>query len=157
MSSASDISNLFHILGVSPSHYQEVERTEQLQGSRGAWSTPVGPVAPDITRDAAASETEAVLPADATDVPAAAPAPQEIAATVAADEPEAPAVEAQAEAEAAAVQTSQAEPSAQAEAETIPELHPEAAAPQPAALSSVFARLLERNAPQTDATPRQTS
>lgn len=43
MSSASDISNLFQMLGVSPSHYQEVERTEQVQGLRGRWSTQTEP------------------------------------------------------------------------------------------------------------------
>lgn len=42
MSSASDISNLFQILGVSPSHYQEVERTEQVRGLRGRWSMQPG-------------------------------------------------------------------------------------------------------------------
>jgi hypothetical protein len=54
MSSASDISNLFQMLGVSPSQYQEVARTEQAQGSRGSWSMQTEPVPGDTTRDDAA-------------------------------------------------------------------------------------------------------
>jgi hypothetical protein len=158
MSSASDISNLFQTLGVSPSHYQEVERTEQLQGSRGAWSTSAEPLEPaqeSARDDAASQQAEAAPCADAPESAPIEPMPQdEITETVTAAEPAAcAAIEASAEVPAA-VSTESAEP---AGAPPLPESHPESAAAQPVALSSVFARLLEKDAPQADATPRRTS
>ena len=60
MSSASDISNLFQMLGVSPSHYQEVASNEQAQGSRGRWSMQTEVTAMDIMREFAARQAEAV-------------------------------------------------------------------------------------------------
>lgn len=44
MSSASDISNLFRVVGGDPAQYQEVEQTEQVQGLRGRWTRSAAPV-----------------------------------------------------------------------------------------------------------------
>ena len=56
MSSASDISNLFQMLGMSPSQYQEVARTEQVQGSRKHWPMQAEAVPAAAARDGLAPE-----------------------------------------------------------------------------------------------------
>ncbi|WP_144155404.1 BcsR/BcsP family cellulose biosynthesis protein [Paraburkholderia sp. BCC1885] len=113
MSGASDISNLFQTLGVSPSHYQEVGQTERAQGGRERWPTQAEP-APVATwlDDAAceaALESAPVLPTP----------------------PEQPVLQ--------------------------PRPDPVVDAEQPAALRSVFARLLDGDTSQADVAPRQTS
>jgi hypothetical protein len=149
MSSASDISNLFQMLGVSPSQYQEVERTEQVQGARGRWSTPTSSSPADITRDDAPREAEVVLPTETAEAvvppeaaevaPAAPPQPIASAAPDAVSEP-LPAVQLAPE---------------QAVLQSNPE--PVIVPQQPDSLSAVFARLRERSGPQEDAAQRQPS
>ncbi|MBC8721290.1 hypothetical protein F6X37_06685 [Paraburkholderia sp. 31.1] len=140
MSSASDISNLFQMLGVSPSHYQEIERIEQVQGSRGRWSMQTTSSPGDTTRDDSAREAEAVLPTDVTEVAPAAP-PQLIA----------PAVPAAVSGSLPVLQAAPEQPVLQFNP------GPVAAPQQPDSLSAVFARLRERSEPQEGVPQRQTS
>jgi hypothetical protein len=141
MSSASDISNLFQMLGVSPSHYQEVEKTEQVQGSRGRWSAPA--TSPEhIAPSDAAREAETVLPADAADATEAPPTAQ--------PQPIASAVPAAASASLPALQAEPEQPVLQSDPEPV------IAAQRPDALSAVFARLREQSEPQADVARRLT-
>jgi hypothetical protein len=173
MSGASDIAKLFEVAGGSPAQYQEVERTEQIEGARGRWSTHAD-AQPDLAAqgdaDLDASQPLIVwsIAAVATEPPPVLPVAQEppaIGADVQASL-EAP-VEApvetgmQAEAPAPAAAQPRVEPVIQdvavARTEPEPAIPPTpqpAAAPQSAALSSVFARLMERNEPRGDVAPR---
>jgi hypothetical protein len=156
MSSASDISNLFQMLGASPSHYQEVEKTEQMHGSRGRWSMPTMPAPADFVRDDGAAS-------DAEDLAASVPAD---AAEMASNEPPQPAVSAEeateganeASPEPAAESTSSAQSQAAAE-QPVPQSAPEPviAAEQPGSLSAMFARLREQSRAQEDVAQRHTS
>lgn len=150
MSSASDIANLFEVADASAFQYREVERAEQSQGLRGRWSTltaaepePVAPAPMAMQGDAADS---ANVP-DAADTPATPDTlpdalhpqtPQPAACPIAAAASDPPPVE-----EAAPEQ-----PVVQATPEPV------VAAQQSAALSSVFARLMERNEPRADVAQR---
>jgi hypothetical protein len=148
MSSASDISNLFQMLGVSPSHYQELERTEQVQGSRGRWAMQTGPLPADIAQPDAARDAEAVAPTDAAETAPAEPAPL-IESTATAAEPDA-VPQSQTESEQPIQQ-----PVLQPAAEPV---SPSESAPrEPGSLSAMFARLRESNSPQQDGSQRQTS
>jgi hypothetical protein len=140
-SSASDISNLFQMLGVSPSHYQEVQRTEQVQGSRGLWSTQTGqsPVAAtcgQIARDAQAASAEA---------------PELTATAVAASAQ----VSASASASASAPATLPAADGQAPVRQSNPD--PVVVAPQPDSLSAMFARLRNTTVHHADAAQRQAS
>lgn len=149
MSGASDIAKLFEVAGGSPAQYQEVERTEQMQGARGRWSAHAD-AQPELDLPDAEVEAEA---------DAAQPLIEWSIAAVT-DEPppvlpvaqEAPAIEDTAE--AAAHIPVEAEAQAAAAAIVATPAAEIAAAPQGAALSSVFARLMERNEPRVDAAPR---
>ena len=151
MSSASDIANLFEVVDASPSQYQEVERAEQMQGQRGRWSTlnaaepePVAPAPVALAQDDAADSADVPDTADAlpdASQPQQPPLRQlHIACSIpaAASEP---------------LPVEQAAP-AQPVVQSTPE--PVVAAQQSAALSSVFARLMERNEPRGDVTQRGT-
>lgn len=155
MSGASDIAKLFEVAGGSPAQYQEVERTEQMQGARGRWSAhadaqpeldlPDAEVEVEAEADAAQPLIEWSIAAVTDEPPPVLPVAQEApaiedSAEAAADTP----VEAEAQAE---VQTAAADMAATPAAEI-------AAAPHGAALSSVFARLMARNEPRADAAPR---
>ncbi|WP_321945737.1 BcsR/BcsP family cellulose biosynthesis protein [Paraburkholderia sp. J10-1] len=172
MSSASDIANLFEVVDASPFQYQEVERAEQMQGLRGRWSTlnaaepdTVAP-APMALQDAATDSAEApaaIATLDTADtaetvdtadtvetvdkretaatpdtLPDAPQPPQPVACTISAAASEPPPVD-------------QVEPE-QPVVQLTPE--PVVAAQQSAALSSVFARLMERNEPRADVAAR---
>ncbi|MEX4000566.1 BcsR/BcsP family cellulose biosynthesis protein [Paraburkholderia sp. EG285A] len=146
MSSASDIANLFEVADASPSQYQEVERAEQSQGLRGRWSTlnaaepdPVAPAPVASAQGDAADPADVPATADTLDAPDTTDAsPDPVSATPAAAASEPPPAE-QAAAEA---------PVAQATPEPV------VAVQQSAALSSVFARLMERNEPRGDVAQR---
>jgi hypothetical protein len=148
MSSASDISNLFQMLGLSPSQYQEVERREQSDGSRGRWSAPAEAFSLAIANEKASYETLLPCPPAAAGVAATAPAM--------AEQPGAPAVSASAPGSVGELKAAPEQPVAQADLEPAAEAKPEPVTvlPQPAALNSVFARLLERNSSRVDG-PRQ--
>ncbi|MCP3724117.1 hypothetical protein M3I53_13415 [Paraburkholderia sp. CNPSo 3272] len=145
MSGASDIANLFEVADASPSQYQEVERAEQMHGLRGRWSTmnaaEQDPVAP---APVASAQGDAADPADVpvtTDTPdtfdAPDASPDAICATpVAASEPPPD------------------EPAALVEPVVQPAPEPVVAVQPAAALSSVFARLMERNEPRGDVAQR---
>jgi hypothetical protein len=148
MSSASDIANLFEVADASPSQYQEVERAEQMQGLRGRWST-LNAAEPDLVApapvalaqgDAVADAANVPDPTDTLDAPNATDAsPDAVCATpAAASEPP--------QAELAAPEPPVVQP------EPTPE--PVVAVQQSAALSSVFARLMERNEPRGDVAQR---
>ena len=142
MSSASDIANLFEVADASPSQYQEVERAEQLQGLRGRWST-LNAAEPDPVAPAPVALAQGDA-ADSADVPGVTDSlpdalePQPTACSIPAAVSEPPPVE-QAAPEYPVVQST-------------PE--PVVAAQQSAALSSVFARLMERNEPRGDVSQR---
>ncbi|MCP3716639.1 MULTISPECIES: BcsR/BcsP family cellulose biosynthesis protein [unclassified Paraburkholderia] len=145
MSSASDIANLFEVADASPSQYREVERAEQTQGLRGRWSTldaaepdPVAPAPVASAQGDAADPADLPVATDALDAPVTTDAsPDAVCATpVAASEPP--------PAEQAALE----EPVVQ------PTPEPVVAVQQSAALSSVFARLMERNEPRGDVAQR---
>jgi hypothetical protein len=147
MSSASDILNLFRMAGGDASHYQEVEKAEQMQGSRGRWSMlsavqPDGVAAApvDIARDDAAGEAEAVRLAETAEAIPAAPE-RLIAWTIPAVASEPPPV----------LQSAPEQPDVQANPEPVVEVQ------QPADLNSVFARLLERDKPRADVSRRLAS
>jgi hypothetical protein len=147
MGSASDILNLFQMAGGDASQYHEVEKAEQMQGSRGRWSmlSPVHPdrvaAAPaDVARDDAAGEAEAVCLAETAEAVAAAPQRQ-IAWTIPDVASEPPSV----------LKAAVEQPAVQACPEPVAEVQ------QPADLSSVFARLLERDKPRADVPQRLAS
>lgn len=156
MSSASDISNLFQMVGGDPSQYQEVEQTEQMQGSRGRWNT-VAAAQPgcmfeapidvaseqDLAQPEVAREAEAPLPVETAEVEPAAPPRLTglIDWALPAPDSEPPPV----------VRAPLAQPAARANPEPV------APPPQSAPLSSVFARLLERDTSGTDASSRRKS
>ncbi|WP_321816160.1 MULTISPECIES: BcsR/BcsP family cellulose biosynthesis protein [unclassified Paraburkholderia] len=182
MSGASDIANLFEVAGGNPAQYQEVERTEQMQGSRGPWS------ASDTTdADAAAQPLFAwTLPDAASEPPPVVPEAgdavvlqAQVQAQVQAQAlPETVAIEPQVasaaqpeiapqpvivQAESAIVETDTVA-AAPLSAVEAPVVAPQPATPQPGAcaasqpapLGSVFARLLARSEPRSDASPRGT-
>lgn len=147
MSSASDIANLFEVVDTSPSQYQEVERAEQMQGLRGRWSAlnaaepePVAPAPAPVALAQDAAADSADVPDTTDSLPDAHQSEQpqlpqlHIACSIPATASEPPPVE-------------QAAP-AQPVVQSMPE--PVVAAQQSAALSSVFARLMERNEPRGD-------
>jgi hypothetical protein len=165
--------------GGDPSQYQEVERTEQMQGTRRRWAVQPDRVAPtsvdivaapvavsavpvdivaapvavaavsvDIARDDAAGEAEAVRSTDT--VEAVAAAPQRLIAWAIPDVGSEPPPVLQAAAQQPVVQANP-EPVVQANPEPV------VAAQQPADLSSVFARLLERDKSWTHGSQRRTS
>ncbi|MEX3948545.1 BcsR/BcsP family cellulose biosynthesis protein [Paraburkholderia sp. EG287B] len=146
MSSASDIANLFEVADASPSQYREVERAEQSQGLRGRWSTlnaaepdPVAPAPVASAQGDAADPADILVTADTLDAPATTDvSPDPVSATPAAAASEPP------PAEQAAAEAPVAQP--------LPE--PVVAVQQSAALSSVFARLMERNEPRGDVAQR---
>lgn len=147
MSSASDIANLFEVADASPSQYQEVERAEQMQGQRGRWSTlnaaepdPVAPAPVALAQGDAAESADALVTTDAPDTPDTTDtSPDAVCATPAgASEPP--------PAELAAPEPPVVQPE--------PAQEPVVAVQQSAALSSVFARLMERNAPRADVAQR---
>ncbi|QGZ58920.1 BcsR/BcsP family cellulose biosynthesis protein [Paraburkholderia acidiphila] len=147
MSSASDIANLFEVADASAFQYREVERAEQSQGLRGRWSTltaaepePVAPAPMAMQGDAADCADVPVATATPDTLPDALhpQTPQPAACPIAAAASEPPPVE-----EAAPEQ-----PVVQATPEPV------VAAQQSAALSSVFARLMERNEPRADVAQR---
>ncbi|HKR39682.1 MAG TPA: BcsR/BcsP family cellulose biosynthesis protein [Paraburkholderia sp.] len=146
MSSASDIANLFEVADASPSQYREVERAEQMQGLRGRWSTlnaaepePFAPAPVELAQGDAADPADVPGSADTLDAPDTTDAsPDPVSATPAATASEPPRAE----------QTEPEEPIAQ------PTPEPVVAVQQSAALSSVFARLMERNEPRGDAAQR---
>ncbi|CAD6555621.1 hypothetical protein LMG27952_05873 [Paraburkholderia hiiakae] len=143
MSSASDIANLFEVVDTSPSQYQEVERAEQMQGLRGRWSTlNVAEPDPVVPAPVALAQGDAADSADVHDTtvsfPDAVESQPPIACSIPAVASEPPPVE-QAAAEQPVVQST-------------PE--PVVAVQQSAALSSVFARLMERNEPRGDVAQR---
>ncbi|MBN3854964.1 hypothetical protein G3N59_16400 [Paraburkholderia sp. Ac-20340] len=193
MSGASDIANLFEVAGGNPAQYQEVERTEQMQGSRGPWSasdtTDADAAAQPLfawTLPDAASEPPPVVP-EAGDAPVvqaqvqaqALPEPVAIEPQLAsAAQPEIAPQPAIVQAESAIVET-EAVAAAPLSAVEAPAVAPQPATPQPAAsqpaapqpatpqpaapapsqpapLGSVFARLLARSEPRSDASPRGT-
>lgn len=148
MSSASDIANLFEVVDASPSQYQEVERAEQMQGQRGRWSTltaaepePVAPAPVALVQDDAA---------DSADVPDTADALPD------ALQPQLPQLELACSIPAAASEPLPVEQAAPAQPVVQSTPEPVVAAQQSAALSSVFARLMERNEPRGDVTQRGT-
>jgi hypothetical protein len=143
MSGASDISNLFQMVGGDPSQYKEVERTEHMQGSRGRWSMlPAAPVA--MVRNDASDEADAVRLADTAEVEPVAPQ-RLIAWDIPAIGAEPPPV----------LRATPEQPVVQADVQASPE---PVVAEQPSAdLSRVFARLLERDKRRADASQRRTS
>ncbi|WP_321963436.1 BcsR/BcsP family cellulose biosynthesis protein [Paraburkholderia sp. J7] len=169
MSSASDIANLFEVANASPFQYQEVERAEQMQGLRGRWST-LNAAEPDTVAPAPMALQGGA--ADSAEVPAAAATPdtadipdthetvdtadtRETAATpdTSPDAPQPP----QPVACTISAAASEPPPVDQAEPEQpVVQLTPEpvVAVQQSAALSSVFARLMERNEPRADVAAR---
>jgi hypothetical protein len=175
MSGASDIAKLFAVAGGSAAQYQEVERTEQQDGARGRWSahadTDAGLAAQDEAALDAAQPLIAWSIAAVTDEPPPVVPVASVVPVVSATQ-EAPAIQSAAEtpveaqtppAVAPVVEPTLAppiepapesivEPIAEPAVQTTPE--PAAAAPQSAALSSVFARLMERNEPRADTAPR---
>ncbi len=164
MSSASDISNLFQMLGVSPSHYQEVARNEQAQGSRGRWSMQTEVTAMDIVREFAARQAEAVRLAEdgvevvAEDVAGDVAEPvTEVAedavevATAVPQEPIAPTLPAVVSEPVETLQAAPEQPVLQSDPKPV------IAAQEPAALSSLFARLREGHEPRADVPQRQAS
>ena len=150
MSSASDIANLFEVADASPSQYQEVEWAEQMQGQRGRWSTlntvepdPVAPAPVALAHGDAAESADALVMTDAPDTrdthDTTDTSPDAVCATPAgASEPP--------PAELAAPVSPVVQPE--------PAQEPVVAVQQSAALSSVFARLMERNAPRADVAQR---
>jgi hypothetical protein len=169
MSGASDIAKLFAVAGGSAAQYQEVERTEQQDGARGRWSahadTDAGLAAQDEAALDAAQPLIAWSIAAVTDEPPPVvpvlSATQEAPAIQSADETP---VEAQAQPAVEPVVESALEPAFEPSFAPAPESivepavqttpEPATAAPQSAALSSVFARLMERNEPRADTAPR---
>ncbi|WP_322045637.1 hypothetical protein [Paraburkholderia sp. J67] len=185
MSSASDIANLFGVAGGSPAQYQEVERTEQTQGTRGSWAAlpaaelipcaaPLVEAAPLETAQADTTPIDAPHAADEVhaEVLAVAPEPDSDAAPDA--DPDAPQrliawTIAASAAEPPPVVVAVPEVGAVAESEAVSSVAFTAPAPavvaatssannepQPAALSSVFARLLARNESRDDVPPTGT-
>jgi hypothetical protein len=171
MSGASDIAKLFAVAGGSAAQYQEVERTEQQDGARGRWSahadTDAGLAAQDEAALDAAQPLIAWSIAAVTDEPPPVVPVASVVPVVSATQ-EAPAIQSAAETPVEA-QTPLAvepvvEPRLAPAVEPAPESivepavqtppEPAAAAPQSAALSSVFARLMERNEPRADTAPR---
>lgn len=155
MSGASDIAKLFAVAGGSAAQYQEVERAEQLEGARGRWSAHA-----DTDPDLAAQGEDALdasqpliswsIAAVTDEPPPVVHVTQQSPAIQAANQAavEAP-VETQVQPAVQAVVEPSIEPIAEPAALATPE--PTEAAPQPAALRSVFARLMERNEPRADA------
>lgn len=152
MSSASDIANLFEVADASPSQYQEVERAEQMQGQRGRWSTlnaaepdPIAPAPVALAQGDATESADALVTTDAPDTrdtpDTTDTSPDAVCATPAAASEPPPA-------ELAAPEPPVVQP------EPAPEPEPVVAVQQSAALSSVFARLMERNAPRADVAQR---
>ena len=153
MSSASDIANLFEVADASPSQYQEVEWAEQMQGQRGRWSTlntaepdPVAPAPVALAQGDAAESADALVTTDAPDTrdthdmpDTTDTSPDAVCATPAAASEPPPA-------ELAAPVSPVVQPE--------PAQEPVVAVQQSAALSSVFARLMERNAPRADVAQR---
>jgi len=148
MSSASDISNLFQMLGVSPSHYQEVERTEQVQGSRGRWAMQTGPLPAEIAQPDAARDAETIAPTDTAEMAPAEPAPLIDSAAAAAESNAVPQSHTESE---QSIQQPVLQPAPE------PVSARESGPQQPDSLSAVFARLRESSSPQQDGSQRQTS
>lgn len=152
MSSASDIANLFEVVDTSPSQYQEVERAEQMQGLRGRWSTlnaaEPEPVAP---APVASAQDDAADSADVPDTTDALPdAPQSQPPQL----PQQPQLQLACSFPAAASEPLPVEQAAPAQPVVQSTPEPVVAAQQSAALSSVFARLMERNEPRGDVAQR---
>ncbi|MCP3709845.1 hypothetical protein M3I54_23165 [Paraburkholderia sp. CNPSo 3274] len=140
MSSASDIANLFEVADASPSQYQEVERAEQMQGLRGRWSMlhaqepePVAPVA--LAQSNATDSADGPITTDAPDTTDS--SPDAVCATP-----------------ATASEPPPAEQAAPAQPVVQPTPEPVVAVQQSAALTSVFARLMERNEPRGEVAQR---
>jgi hypothetical protein len=164
MSGASDIAKLFAVAGGSAAQYQEVERTEQLEGARGRWSahadTDTDPdlaaqdeAAPDAAQPLISWSIAAVTEEPPPVVPAAQDAPAIQAANDAPVEVETqPALQSSLEPELKLELKSELKPAFEPIAEPAAQATPAPAtgAPQPAALSNVFARLMERNEPRAD-------
>ncbi len=151
MSGASDIAKLFAVAGGSAAQYQEVERTEQLEGARGRWSAHA-----DTDPDLAAQDVaalDAAQPLISWSIAAVTEEPPPVA-TAAQETPTIQAaVEAPVQAQTQSVVGSSLEPALEPSVEPAAQATPAptAAAPQAAALSSVFARLMARDEPRTDA------
>nr|WP_042297845.1 hypothetical protein [Paraburkholderia bannensis] len=127
-----------------------------MQGARGRWSAHADaqpdPDQQDVEADNAQPLIAWSIAAVTDEPPPVLPAAQEPPACAIEDTVEV-AAEAQVEPEAQPV----AQPAVAAEALTTPAIETApapVAAPQAAALSSVFARLMERNEPRADAAPR---
>jgi hypothetical protein len=161
MSSASDIANLFEVAGASPSQYQEVERTEQMQGLRGDW-TALNASEPELVapEPAAQAPLEAAVASAATETTETAPGTETADTVLETPQPLfAWSIPAAASEPPPVAQTSPVEPVIQpAPVEPVaqPAPAPVVDAPPPAALSGVFARLMERNEPREGAAPRGT-
>ncbi|WP_408734433.1 BcsR/BcsP family cellulose biosynthesis protein [Paraburkholderia bannensis] len=152
MSGASDIAKLFEVAGGSPAQYQEVERAEQMEGARGRWSAHAD-TQPDPDQQDAEADADNAQPLIAWSIAAVTDEPPPV--LPAAQEAPAPAIEDTVEAAVEAAIDAPVEPEAQpavaAQAVTAPAIETApapVAAPQAAALSSVFARLMERNEPR---------
>ncbi|WP_028204634.1 BcsR/BcsP family cellulose biosynthesis protein [Paraburkholderia nodosa] len=145
MSSASDIANLFEVADASPSQYREVERAEQTQGLRGRWST-LDAAEPDLVAPAPVASAQADA-ADPADLPVTADALDAPVTTEASPD-------AVCAMPAAASEPLPAEQAALEEPVVQPTPEPVVAVQQSAALSSVFARLMERNEPRGDVAQR---
>jgi hypothetical protein len=160
MSGASDIAKLFAVAGGSAAQYQEVERTEQLEGARGRWSAHADTdTDPDLAaQDEAAPDAAQPLiswsiAAVTEEPPPVVPAAQDASAIQAADEAPVevetqPALQSSLEPELKPELKPAFEPIDEPAAQATPA--PTTGAPQSAALSNVFARLMERNEPRAD-------